>query len=136
MGLFDFFKKDKKEKTITNSIGEFTFLKIHGENQWKGIINSKINDKIEVLFPMENENISTYQIEYFKRIENAWDSIFKQLLTMKPNMDFKDYKVTSMLIPDQENEVYDMDAEIVLQKGENIFSLILEDLNLDEVIED
>ena len=135
MGLFDFLKKEKKEKVVTNSIGEFSFVKIDGTNNYKGKVKSKINDEIEVLFPIKEDSISEYQIEYFKKIEVSWTSISNQLSAKKPDTDFRDYKVVNILIPDKGNEFYDMDAEIVLQKEENIYSLILTDLNLDNIIE-
>ena len=41
----------------------------------------------------------------------------------------------SILIPDKGNEFYDVDAEIVIKREESTFSLILADLNVDEIIE-
>jgi len=135
MGLFDFLKKEKKRtKTIINSIGEFAFLKIDGTKNYQGKVRSKISDNIEILFPIGDESISIYQIEYFKRIENSWASIQKQLKIKDSKIDFSEYNIVSIVIPDRENEFYDMDAEIVLQKNKNILSVILKDLDVEEII--
>jgi len=135
MGIFNFLKKEQNEKVVTNSIGEFSFVKIDGTKNYKGKIKSNFFDTVEVIFPINEDSISEYQIEYFKKIENNWSSISKQLSAKKSDTDFRDYRVVTLLIPDKGSEFYDMDAEIVLEKGKSIFSLILTDLNLDEIIE-
>ena len=136
MGLLNFLKRDRNKKiTITTSIGEFYFLEIDGTKNYQGKVKSKINDDIEVLFPINDDSISEYQINYFKKIENSWISILKQISTQKPDIHFMDYTVVSILIPDKGNKFYDVDAEIVIQKEESVFSLIMADLNVDEIIE-
>jgi len=136
MGILNFLKRDRNKKiAVTTSIGEFYFLETNGTKNYQGKVKSKINDDIELLFPINDDNISEYQINYFKKIENSWISILQQASTQKPNINFKDYKVVSILIPDKGNKFYDVDVEIVVQKGEEIFSLILSDLNVNEIIE-
>lgn len=41
----------------------------------------------------------------------------------------------NIIIPDKGNEFYDMDAEIVFKKNSNFISVILTDLNVEEIIE-
>ena len=139
MGLFNFPKSGKNEniKTVSNSIGEFKYLIINGERQYKGKVKSTIaiNYEINVTFPLIDENISTYQIDYFRRIENNWISILNQLSIKKPDTDFRDYKVLDVFIPDKGNESYDKDAEIVLEKEGYLVSLVMKDLDIDEIIE-
>ena len=137
MGLFDFFNIDKKEnrEIITNSLGVFQFLSINGLAHCQGKVRSKTNNGIEILFPIKSDGVSPYQIEYFERIENSWISIWNQISTNKKSIKLTDYSVVRMLIPDKENEHYDIDAEIVLQKDGNIISLIMKDLNIEEIME-
>ena len=136
MGLFDFLKSSKKEevKSIVNSIGKFTFIEFDGTKNYKGLIDSKINDAIEVLFPVKENEISDYQTEYYKKIESNWNLISNQLKEKNPQINIENFKITNILIPDKNHQYYDMDAEIVLQNKSNIISIILKDLTVDEVI--
>ena len=136
MGLFDFFKSSKKEriKSITNTIGKFTFIEVDAIKNYKGLVNSKINNGIEILFPVNENEISNYQTEYYKKIESNWTPILNQLKKQYPNISIENYKVKSILIPDKNHQYYDMDAEIVLQNESNIISLILKDLIIEEII--
>lgn len=137
MGFLNFFKSNKNEqiKPIINSIGKFLFTEFDGTKNFKGNISSIIGQNIELLFPVIQTQISNYQIEYFKKIENNWNSILQQLKNLKPKIDFENYKVVNIMIPEKGNEFYDVDAEIVFKKKENIISAILIDLNVDEIIE-
>lgn len=137
MGLFNFFRSSKNEnvKPIINSIGKFSFTEFDKTKNFKGNINSNIGQNIELLFPVNGAQISNYQIEYFKEIENNWNSIIQQLKNLNPKIDFENYKVINILIPDKGSEFYDVDAEIVFQKKSNIVSAILIELNVDEIIE-
>lgn len=116
MGFFDNFRSLKKQKhmTLFNSIGEFSYVESDGTRNYKGNINSSIGQNIELLLPITGSEISAYQIEYFKKIENNWSFIKQQLKKLNSQTDFENYKVVSILIPGKENEFYDMDAEIVL----------------------
>ena len=136
MGLLDFLKSSKKEevKSIVNSIGKFTFIELDGTKNYKGLIDSKINDAIEVLFPVNENEISDYQTEYYKKIESNWNLISNQLKEKDPQINIENYKIKNILIPDKSDRYYDMDAEIVLQNKSNIISIILKDLTVDEVI--
>lgn len=136
MGLFDFFKSSKKEevRSIVNSIGKFTFIEFDGTKNYKGLIDSKINNAIEVLFPVNENEISDYQTEYYKKIEVNWNLISNQLKEQDPQINIENYKVKNILIPEKNHKCYDMDAEIVLQDKSNIISIILKDLTVDEVI--
>lgn len=136
MGLLDFLKSSKKEevKSIVNSIGKFSFIEFDGTKNYKGLIDSKINDAIEVLFPVNENEISDYQTEYYKKIESNWNLISKQLKEQDPQINIENFKITNILIPDKNHRFYDMDAEIVLQNKSNIISIILKDLTVDEVI--
>ncbi len=137
MGIFNLFKpsKGKKENSIVNDIGTFSFVEFNGTKNYKGNINSKINSNIELLFPVIEKDISPYQIEYFRKIENNWNSVLRQLKIQNSEIDFGEYTVVSIMIPDKENEFYDVDVEIVFKKDENIISIILSDLNVSEIIE-
>ena len=137
MGLFDFLWASKKEsvKPIINSIGKFSFIEFDGTKNFTGNVNSIIGQNIEILFPVNGTQISSYQIEYFKKIENSWTSIKQQLKNLNPKIDFENYKVIDIMIPDQGNEFYDVDAEIVFQKKSFIVSAILIDVSVDQLIE-
>ena len=137
MAFFDFLKSAKhiNKNSITNNIGKFTYLEFDGTNNYTGIINSSINKNIELLFPISGNEITNYQTGYFKKIENNWSSILKQLKNKNSQIDFENYKVVNIMIPDQENEFYDIDAEIVLKKKDFIISAILSDINVEEIIE-
>ena len=137
MGIFDIFKSSKNENAnpIFNSIGKFSFVEFDGTKNFKGNINSNIGQNIELLFPINGTEISTYQTEYFKKIENNWNSIINQLKNLNSQIEFENYKVVNIIIPDKENEFYDVDAEIVFEKNGNIISAILTALNADEIIE-
>ena len=54
---------------------------------------------------------------------------------LNSQIDFENYKVVNIIIPDKGNEFYDMDAEIVFKKDSNFISVILTDLNVEEIIE-
>ena len=86
MALFDFFNSTKKptRSTQVTDIGEFSFVQIDDIPHYKAEVNSKINSKIELLFPVKANKISTYQVEYFIGIENNWDAILEQLKIKKP----------------------------------------------------
>ena len=137
MGIFDIFKSSKNENAnpIFNSIGKFSLVEFDGTKNFKGNINSNIGQNIELLFPINGTEISTYQTEYFKKIENNWNSIINQLKNLNSQIEFENYKVVNIIIPDKENEFYDVDAEIVFEKNGNIISAILTALNVDEIIE-
>ncbi|HRE77633.1 MAG TPA: hypothetical protein PLL09_07395 [Flavobacterium sp.] len=137
MRFLNFFKSNKDEqiKPIINSIGKFLFTEFDGTKNYKGIINSIIGQNIELLFPVIQSQISNYQVDYFKKIENNWTSILQQLKNLKPEIDFENYNVVNIMIPEKGNEFYDVDAEIVFKKKGNIISAILIDLNVDEIIE-
>lgn len=137
MGFFDIFKSSKNENkhSISNSIGSFSFTEFDGTKNYIGIIDSKIDQNIELLFPINDNNISNYQIEYFKEIEDNWNSIFQQLKLEKTQIDFENYHITNIMIPDKNNNSYDIDAEIVLKKHTNIISVILNNLIVEEIIE-
>jgi len=137
MGLFNIFKSSKREnlKSIFNSIGKFSFIEFDGTKNFKGNIDSNIGENIELLFPINGVEISNYQTEYFRKIENNWNSILNQLKNLNSKIDFENYAVINILIPDKGNELYDMDAEIVFQKNNYIISVILTDLEVDEIIE-
>lgn len=136
MGLFDFFKSSKKEgiRPIVNNIGKFTFIEVDGTKNYKGLVNSKINNDIEILFPVHENEISNYQTDYYKKIESNWSLISNQLKNQYPNISIENFKVKNILIPDKNHQYYDMDAEIVFQYKSNIISVILKDLTIDEVI--
>lgn len=135
MGLFDIIRSGKGQKNVCNDIGEFAFTELEGTNNFKGTVNSKIGQGIELLFPVNTTEISHYQTEYFREIESNWSFILKQLKSLNSKNDFELYSVTSILIPEKESDFYDMDAEIVFQKGNDIISIILSGLSVDEIIE-
>ena len=110
MGIFDIFKSSKNENAnpIFNSIGKFSLVEFDGTKNFKGNINSNIGQNIELLFPINGTEISTYQTEYFKKIENNWNSIINQLKNLNSQIEFENYKVVNIIIPDKENEFYDL----------------------------
>ena len=131
MGLFDFFKK-KEKKTITNSIGTFELMR----GKYHGLIDSKIgahSGQIELIFPVENDVISDYQVEYFKKIRSNWHSISQQLSEKVSNVDVEKCEIDIMIIPDKGHKGYDFDAKIVVVTDEKLFELILKDLTIEEM---
>ena len=67
MGILNFFKsgKSKKRPPLTNEIGTFSFTDCHGEKSYKGKVDAKINAGIELIFPVNTDEISIYQTKYF-----------------------------------------------------------------------
>ncbi|HZH70634.1 MAG TPA: hypothetical protein VFD80_09300 [Flavobacteriaceae bacterium] len=53
---------------------------------------------------------------------------------MNTQIDFENYKVSNIVIPENGNEFYVMDAEIVFKKNRKIISAILTSLNIEEII--
>ena len=136
MGFFNFFKSNKSEnrKPVVNSIGKFSYTEFDGTKGFKGHINSIIGQNIELLFPVSHTEISNYQTDYYKKIEDNWSSILQQLKNLKPEIDFENCKVVTILIPDKGNEFYDVDAEIVFEIKSFIISVIMTELSVDEII--
>ncbi len=137
MGLFDIFKafQNEKTKSVTNDLGTFFLVEAHRTKEYQGSVKSKIDDRTKIHFPPENGVISNYQIEYFRRIENNWNSILNQLKFKIPRNEFSEMKISNILIPDKENDDYDMDAEIVFDSKGDYISVILADIDVDEVIQ-
>ncbi|TJZ51826.1 hypothetical protein FAZ15_19965 [Sphingobacterium olei] len=137
MGIFSFFKSSKKEheNAVLNSIGKFNFIEFNGTKNYKGFIDSKMGKNIELLFPINGTEISFYQTEYFKKIEDNWHTILNQLDDQNAKIDFENFNVTSIMIPDQGSEFYDVDGEIVLEKDATIISVILKDIIVEDIIE-
>ena len=71
--------------------GDFACFSFHGTKNFKGNINSNIGQNIELLFPINGTEISTYQTEYFKKIENNWNSIINQLKNLNSQIEFENY---------------------------------------------
>ncbi len=61
MRFFDFLKPSKAEERPSqiNEIAEFSFIEIDDSANYRAIINSKINNKSELLFPVNGNKIST-----------------------------------------------------------------------------
>ena len=136
MGIFNLFKSNKSENRppLNNEIGTFLFTDLDGEKRYSGRINSKFKEGIELIFPVDKGEISIYQIEYFEKIERNFQTILSRLRGMNSEIDFENYDVESVMIPDKGNKWYDVDAEIVFHKNEQIVSVILNGLNVDEII--
>ena len=136
MGIFNFLRSKRSDHRppIINTIGTFLFTDLDGEKRYIGKINSKFKEGIELIFPVDNREISIYQTEYFKKIESNWQSILSQLMEKYSEMKFEDYGVETVMIPDKDNEWYDVDGEIVFHKNDQIVSVILSGLNVDDII--
>lgn len=136
MKMFTLFKSKQSEKwpPITNNIGTFLFQDRDGEKKYEGKVDTEINAGIEIVLPVNTYEISKYQTEYFEKIELNWHSILSQMKSKNTEIDFENYTIVTMMIPDVGNEFYDVDAEIVLRKNHEMVSVILSDLNVDEII--
>ncbi len=136
MGIFNFFNKNNKRESIfiENEFGIFT-LKMFGDSKnMVCIIDSPINNKIELVFPVFKDVITEYQVDYFKQIESNWKLILERIKNKLPEIQQHTFKVLSIMIPDKENPEYEVHAEIVLEINNNIISIILHDLQVDEII--
>lgn len=138
MGFFNFlnFKKKNEHPALFHSIGKFSFTLIDNEPNYIGIVDFKINKNVELIFPVtDGTKISEDQFEYFRNIENSWNSILNQSKDQKPKIDFENYSVICIMIPEKNHKSYDVDAEIVMKKRDNIISIIMSNLTVDKVIE-
>ncbi len=136
MGIFNFFNKNSKIKPILveNELGNFT-LKMFGDSKnMVCIIDSPINKKIELVFPVFKDVITAYQVDYFKKIESNWKLILDRIKNKLPETPRNTFKVLSVMIPDKENPEYETHAEIVLELNNSVYSVILKDLQVDAII--
>jgi hypothetical protein len=137
MGIINFFrnKESAKKLPLINDIGEFSFFEFNGTRNYKGIVNSIINPNIELLFPLNGDEISIYQKDYFRNIEQNWKFIQQQIKSKKTKIDIEDFRVISIMIPDIGDEIYDVESEIVIQNKLVILSVIMANFKVIELIE-
>ncbi|MFZ1633330.1 MAG: hypothetical protein WAT43_05595 [Chitinophagales bacterium] len=98
------------------------------------IIDSPINKKIELVFPVFKDVITAYQVDYFKKIESNWKLILDRIKNKLPETPRNTFKVLTVMIPDKENTEYETHAEIVLEVNNSVYSVILKDLQVDAII--
>ena len=144
MGIFDFFtSKPKTQPEYINGIGELTYSSQFNEYAYRGKIDSaSLKYKIGIVFPTRNKAISDYQKMYFKELERNINKILEEASKIPSSkIVLADCIVDDILIPDKENNSYDVDAEIVVSQkerpniyGTSIYTIIMKDLNVAEVI--
>ena len=135
MGLFDFLKSKKKSINV-NGLGTFVFSKKFDELALRGRVDSKkIGSEIDVTFPSESEILSSYQLDYFRFIESEYKDIKLNLSTfLSLRANDSTITLTSVLIPNQRNSYYDMEAEIVFEYENQYYSVIMNQKKVVEVI--
>ena len=144
MGLFDIFKSKKEIKSdYIPGMGELIFSAEHNENACRGKINlTNLEYKTKIVFPSDSNNITDYQLAYFKRINDNIKDIL-DFASKMPNSKIvlSKCRVDSVSIPNRENNSYDMDAEIVVTQkeksniyGRSIYSLIMDELKVAKII--
>jgi hypothetical protein len=137
MSIFDIFKS---KKTITvRGLGDFTYTKKLGWTTFRGNVKSIImGTKIEICFPCKEnaDEVSDYQVEYFRKIEKDWADIKSKIeAKLNPEIKIDEFRDVSIMIPDYQSEEYDCDAEIGFQnQSEDLFSAIMKGINVDEII--
>lgn len=143
MGTFDFFKSKSKNKPIEIlPLGKLMFSSENSEYAYRGKINFlDMEYKTEIVLPTNNRKISEYQLTYFKEIYKNLKGILDFATKMPDSkIELSKSRVESVLIPDKENNNYDIDAEIVITQkdrkiiGKNIYSIILKKLEVVEII--
>ncbi|MFC4688881.1 hypothetical protein ACFO5T_00430 [Dokdonia genika] len=144
MGLFDIFKSKKEIKSdYIPEIGELIFSAEHNDYACRGKINlTNFEYKTEIVFPSVSNNITDYQLAYFKRINDNIKDILDFASKMPDSkIVLSKCRVDSVSIPNRENNSYDMDAEIVVTQkekaniyGRSIYSLIMDELKVAKII--
>lgn len=123
----------KPPKTITNALGTFTLNKML--KVYTGRITSGLGVKMNLAFPEINNGITDYQINLFRQMDLNWTEFFEKLKEKKSEVDFENYYINTVMIPDEKDTAYDVQAEIVLQKQDNVYSVILKDFTITGIIE-
>ncbi len=144
MEFFDFLKSKPSPKAdYISGIGDFIYSSDFGENAYRGEINfTNLEYKTEVVFPSDTKDISDYQISYFKEIDNNIKAILDYASKMPDSkIELSKCNVVSVLIPDKENCNYSVSAELVVTQkernniyGKSIYSLIMNELKVDQII--
>jgi hypothetical protein len=144
MEFFNFLKSKPSPKAdYISGIGDFIYSSDFGENAYRGKINfTNLEYKTEVVFPSDTKDISVYQLSYFKEIDNNIKAILEYASKMPDSkIELSKCNVVRVLIPDKENNKYDISSEIVVAQkekkniyGKSIYSLIMHELKIVEII--
>lgn len=135
MKLFNLFRKGNTppQKTLhIAGIGKMHLVKEYGELLFKGTItSSSISNNFVLRFPVNADDLTNFQIDYYRLIEQNWAEIVNQL----PQNKMKGlFIVSDILIPDSHDSRYDIGAEIVMKNDLSVYSVILKDTTVEEVI--
>ena len=144
MKKFNFLKsKTKIEFENIPDVGKLFFLSDLGEYAYRGQIKFiNFEYKIEIVFPTDNRELSTYQRSYFKDINKNLKIILDDATRIvNSKIELSKCKVICVLIPDINNDRYNVSAEIVVTQkkkinifGKNIYSIIMKELEIVEII--
>ncbi|AUC15801.1 hypothetical protein BTO06_11860 [Tenacibaculum sp. SZ-18] len=144
MGTFDFLKpKSKEQFEYVDGIGKLIYTYEFDEYAYRGKIYSKsLEYPIKIILPTTNRKISDYQKAYFNNLEENFKKILEEA-SKAPNSKIvvADCRINEVLIPHKENNIYDIDAEIVVSEkvkskvyGKSIYSIIMKELNVIDII--
>ena len=126
---------DKLTKKVKNELGEFDYLE-------KYQMFTAINDEfrrygIRLSFPcMPNaDNISTYQINYYREILINWDRLYQEV-EKRLNYALAGQQLDSITIPDiLVREKFDYDANIIFEVLKNDFiDVYVVDMKVDKIM--
>ena len=112
---------EKPTRQTKNELGKFDYLEKHQ-------MFTAINDKfcaygIRLSFPCmpNSENISTYQINYYKEILKNWDRLNIEI-EKKLNFAAAGQQIDSIVVPDiQVREKFNFDANLIFEVLKNDF---------------
>ena len=112
---------DKPTRQVKNELGVFDYFEKY---QMFTAINDEIRRYgVRISFPCNSntENISTYQINYYKEILKNWEGL-NQEIEKKLNFADAGKQLDSIVIPDiQVRENFDYDANLIFEVLKNDF---------------
>lgn len=132
--------EQKLAKQIENELGMFYYLKDY--EMFTAIIEGDefgYHCGIRVSFPCmsDAENISTYQINYYREIQKNWKRLYQEV-EKKLNYAQTGQFLDTIMIPDiQVREKFDYDANITFEVLKNDFiEAYVIDMKIDKIVYD
>lgn len=115
------FYPDKPTRQVKNELGVFDYFEKH---QIFTALNKEFRSYgVRLSFPCnpDAENISTYQINYYKEILKNWDKLYLQV-EKKLNYAAAGQQIDTIVIPDiQVKDKFDYDANLIFEVIKNDF---------------
>ena len=144
MKIFEFLKsKQKSRLEYFSEIGELSYSDELDFPSYSGKVNLKnLNYPIEVVFPVVDNKVTEHQKATFFKLDKNITQILDQVAKFPDSkIILSNIKIESILIPDKDDSSFDLDAEIVTSQkekfnlhGKRLYSLIIKNLNIEEII--